>query len=250
MYAQKEKLNESSINVAQKKTNSIFHDVYNQRNEVFVDNRFGKAFQNKLLNIGIGLSSFNNETCNMRSQYTKQLYKVSDDHIRADLRHPDHDRLFLPHTIEDVESVLNSRISSLISNDKLEEAVRICRGRGMMDYNVLSDRKITSEKQITKFLDENEEDEHMYVLNGKSMHVAIRGEGVKLPHPTLVGGDPDVDCAGTMRWDVNDEVIVDDGSGHFRPKGAHAAKKFVDKIMHKTAGNDAFKKKVKSGKRH
>ncbi|WP_417591697.1 DUF4157 domain-containing protein [Owenweeksia hongkongensis] len=185
---------------------------------------------------------------NNNEKNVTQLYRVSDDHIRADLRHGDSNKLFLRHTITDIEERLKHKISSAVPNEELEEAVSKCRENGMMDYNQLSKRKLSSEKQITSFLNEKPEDEHMYVLDNNEHHVAIRNESKKLPHPTLVGGDPDVDCAGTMRWGIDGAVVVDDGSGHFRPGGAKPAETNLNKIMNKTA-KKSFSKKIKGGKR-
>lgn len=147
----------------------------------------------------------------------KQLYTVSDDHIRADLRHPESHKLFRDDTIENIEERLGNVISAS-SNVEVEAAVHASR------------------------------DEHMYVLNNDTHHVAIRSDDLKLPHPTLVGGDPDVDCAGTMRWGIDGAVIVDDGSGHFRPGGARPAEQKLNKIMNKTS-RTSFKKKIKRGRR-
>lgn len=179
---------------------------------------------------------------------TKQLYKVADDHIRADLRHKRSHKLFLEHTLEDIEERLGGEISSAFSNQQIQSAVKECRDEKKMAYNILSTQQLSSEKQITAFLEKEPDAEHMYVLDNDKHHVAIRREDVKLPHPTLVGGDPDVDCAGTMRMNHDGMVIVDDSSGHFKPGGAKPAQKKLNKIMNKTT-KKGFRKKIRRGKR-
>lgn len=64
--------------------------------------------------------------------------------------------------------------------------------------------------------------EHMYVHDGDTIHTADRTDE-KLPHPTLVGGNPDVTSAGTLtfyepanRPDLR-RITVTNESGHFRP---------------------------------
>jgi hypothetical protein len=62
--------------------------------------------------------------------------------------------------------------------------------------------------------------EIMYVHAGDNIHVAGRDEEKK-PHPSLVGGDPDVTAAGTLSARLNAQgwVLVGkitDDSGHFR----------------------------------
>ena len=251
MYAQKEipKENKSRAvanSVAQKKNKVMFSSFMDSREEAIAQRKMNKIIRS-ISKENMDSTQFEKEN-NSKEKMVKQLYKVPDDHIRADLRHEDSHSLFWEQTIEDIEERLGGKISTAFSNVQLEKAVRECRDENKMDYNQLRKRKVSSEKQITSFLNERPEDEHMYVLDNDEHHVAIRSDGVKLPHPTLVGGDPDVDCAGTMRWGIDGTVIVDDGSGHFRPGGARPAENKLNKIMNKTAKKN-FKKKIKKGKR-
>lgn len=179
---------------------------------------------------------------------TMQLLKVADDHVRADLRHEKRDKLFEDYTIEDIQqrayeklddrskkSLKDKNSIDRVSNDDLDAVVATSRSEGKMDYKQLSQEKVNSEKELTAFLDKRESDEHMYVLHDDSLHVAIRAEAKKLPHPTLIGGDPDVDCAGTMRRSNDDDVIVTASSGHFRPPSEKLGQAKVNKLMNKTA---------------
>jgi len=175
-----------------------------------------------------------------------QFYQVADDHVRGDLRHPKGDTLFEPATIVDITTRAGGTINT-VSNVVLDGAVNASRAAGQMDYSVLSREKIASEKQLTEFLGKSQDDEHMYVLDADEVHVAIRADDKKLPHPTLVGGDPDVTCAGTIRTGGSNEVVVTASSGHFRPTSAAPGKKAVEKIMEKTA-RKGFKRKVTSSK--
>ncbi|WP_083981959.1 eCIS core domain-containing protein [Arsukibacterium ikkense] len=175
---------------------------------------------------------------------TIQRLVVPDDHVRGDLRHDKVNKLFENHTIADIQGRLGAAISSS-SNIAVDGAVNASRAAAMMDYAVLSQQKVTSEKQLTSYLDNREEDEHMYVLsNSDELHVAIRSDGQKLPHPTLVGGDPDVKCAGTLRYGSSEksDVVVTASSGHFRPTSSATAQKVVNKIMEKTASQSRKKK--------
>lgn len=178
-----------------------------------------------------------------------QRFKVPTDHVRADLRHAVGKKLFKDHTIVDIQGRVHvDHPFEGVSNRTLEGAVEASRDARMMDYAQLRMDKVTSEKQLTGYLNDRQEDEHMYVLHNDNVHVAIRAEAEKLPHPTLVGGDPDVSCAGTMRWGGDGEVLVTNGSGHFRPPSATPGQQAVDKIMHKTASKGRTRK-VKVGRR-
>ncbi len=75
----------------------------------------------------------------------------------------------------------------------------------------------------------------MYVHEKNRIYIANR-KNEKLPHPTLVGGDPDVKGAGTMELKSPKEIIITNESGHFRPSGIHSdtigiVKKIVGKTM-------------------
>jgi hypothetical protein len=176
-----------------------------------------------------------------------QRFKVEDDHVRADMRHAKGKTLFLDHTWDDIEGRVGGDIST-VSNATLETAIRQSREADMMDYNQLSKRKVSSEKQLTTFMNESPDDEHMYVLHEGELHVAIRAGTKKLPHPTLVGGDPDAECAGTMRQNVDGSIVVTASSGHFRPFTERKGQQAVDAMMSKTSG-DKYKKDVKGSRR-
>jgi hypothetical protein len=180
-------------------------------------------------------------------QNVAQLLTVSDDHVRGDLRHKVGNTLFEDYTLTDIEQRAGAPIST-VSNVVLDQAVNQSRAAGMMDYAHLRQEKVTSEKQLTQYLDKSPDDEHMYVLDNSELHVAIRADDKKLPHPTLVGGDPDVECAGTLRRDNDDYVFVTASSGHFRPPSEGPGQKAVDKIMGKTS-SAKNKKKVKGSRR-
>jgi hypothetical protein len=177
----------------------------------------------------------------------RQLLKVSDDHVRSDLRHEKASKLFTDATIEDIESRAGGKISN-VSNQVLEAAVKSSRENNEMEYMQLSAQMITSEKQMTTFLNNSPDDEHMYVLKGGDLHVAIRAQSKKLPHPTLIGGDPDVDCAGSLQRSPDGTVLVTRESGHFRPPSVSIAQQAVDKMMKKSA-TKSFKKIVKGKKK-
>ena len=182
-------------------------------------------------------------------QSVVQRLKVSDDHVRGDIRHPGGGaKVFEDYTLDDIATRAGSSLTFQVSNAVLDGAVKDSRAAGQMDYKQLRNQTVTSEKQLSTYLETAPDDEHMYVLDGGDLHVAIRADDKKLPHPTLVGGDPDVDCAGTMRVDTEGNVIVTASSGHFRPSSENLGQRAVDKMMGKTSST-TYKKRVKGSRR-
>lgn len=55
----------------------------------------------------------------------------------------------------------------------------------------------------------------MYTYQANDLRVQTRN-GEKKPHPTLIGGDPDVLAAGTVRKNSQGYIDLNDRSGHFR----------------------------------
>lgn len=103
-------------------------------------------------------------------------------------------------------------------------------------YNTLSNDTLDDAADLATLATGNQE--KMYVHDGDTIHTAKRTADEKKPHPTLVGGDPDVNCAGTLdivMTETDDSttytVGVTNDSGHFRPDGVPQAT--VDKINEK-----------------
>lgn len=142
---------------------------------------------------------------------TLQLRTVADDHVAADLNHPQADRLFSAATM--------IWWNGLPAANKATPAARtnsVNAGRGNVAYEQLQNTTLKSAQGLRAWLGKDVE-EHMYVHVGSNIYTGGR-DREKLPHPTLVGGDPDATCAGTMSFDNSTKTVtITNESGHFRP---------------------------------
>ena len=131
--------------------------------------------------------------------------------ISRDLWHDDWQRLFESETIDAAQ------------NDNDEQATKK-RLEGLPPGNRVKYSQTPDAEQLTQIEQiqaVQDRAEIMYVHLGSDVYVAGR-DTEKKPHPTLVGGDPDVTGAGTIRKsEVTEEwgsenVVVTNDSGHFR----------------------------------
>ncbi|WP_300661301.1 hypothetical protein [Fluviicola sp.] len=154
-----------------------------------------------------------------------QRKKVSDDHVRDDLLHPESNNLFKRST--------NSFFAGKLHGTKAKKAddeQTVHDNRDQVSYEQLKDSTLQNNAGLKNWL--SSDGEHMYVHNKSSVQIATRADN-KLPHPTLVGGDPDVKGAGTM-YMTGKKVYITKLSGHFRPSKVHNdTVKFVEGIHHK-----------------
>ena len=91
------------------------------------------------------------------------------------------------------------------------------KNRNRFKYNRLRGELLTRER-LNPWLSTH--GEHMYVHCGDDIKIATRQDDEKLPHPTLVGGDPIVKGAGTM-YKNRGIIYITKKSGHFRPNFIH-----------------------------
>jgi hypothetical protein len=170
---------------------------------------------------------------------TRQLKKVSDDHVGDDLNHSQAERLFSPETMDWWKEL--PAISK--ANGKAREA-SVNQGREHVNYQHLRNKPLKNAQGLRTWLGK-EAHEHMYVHADSQIYTGGR-DREKLPHPTLVGGDPDATCAGTM-WLSDNTVTITNESGHFRPKSvASATVEAVKSILPKPAKGKAGLKVQKS----
>jgi len=140
----------------------------------------------------------------------RQFKKVADDHVAADLLHPQAERLFSAETID--------WLNALPPKQKTTKALTsvVNAERDNIDYQQLRNTTLKNSQGLTSWLGKDAL-EHMYVHADGNIYTGGR-DREKLPHPTLVGGDPDATCAGTMWWNNGTKTVtITNESGHFRP---------------------------------
>ena len=72
--------------------------------------------------------------------------------------------------------------------------------------------------------------ENIYVWQGGQLIGGNNlGDDDKICHPNLIGGDPDVDYAGTFTWDDDNYWHVTNDSGHFQPDKDLSQQKDISK---------------------
>lgn len=142
---------------------------------------------------------------------TLQLRTVADDHVAADLNHPQASRLFSAATM-----IWWNGLPAANKATPLARTNSVNAGRGNVVYEQLQNTTLKSAQGLRSWLGKDVE-EHMYVHVGSNLYTGGR-DREKLPHPTLVGGDPDATCAGTMSLDNSTKTVtITNESGHFRP---------------------------------
>lgn len=170
---------------------------------------------------------------------TLQLKKVSDDHVGDDLQHPQATRLFSTETMDWWNLPTTAKATKRQRTESVED------GREHINYAQLRNTTLENSQGLHAWLGKDAH-EHMYVHEGSSIYTGGR-DREKLPHPTLVGGDPDATCAGTMSLDrTRKTVTVTNESGHFRPsKVASATVEAVKDVLPKPAKGKGGYKVVK-----
>jgi hypothetical protein len=160
-----------------------------------------------------------------------QRKKVSDDHVAADLNHKQQRRLFTGKTLNWWDALPDATKTPASTNG----AASVAAGRENVDYEQLRNTTLKSAQGLFTWLGTDAE-EYMYVHSDNNIYTGGR-DREKLPHPTLVGGDPDATCAGTMLLDNSKKKItVTNESGHFRPKSVPSETlEFVRSILPKPA---------------
>lgn len=167
-----------------------------------------------------------------------QLRTVADDHVAADLNHPQADRLFSAATM-----IWWNALPAAAKATPAARTNSVNAGRGNVAYEQLQNTTLKSAQGLRTWLGKDVE-EHMYVHAGSNIYTGGR-DREKLPHPTLVGGDPDATCAGTMSFDNSTKTVtITNESGHFRPPSvSNATVEVVREILPKPGkkGKGGFK---------
>lgn len=160
-----------------------------------------------------------------------QMVRTRARSVAMDMVHPEFDNLF------DDYSEFNYLWEGTRAGWSRERRVtsierHIASGEKSFRYAKLSNDTLSNASDLIGFAPHP--GENMYVHYGSTIHTAQRVDEKK-PHPTLVGDDPDVTCAGTLNIakteaDGNTTYTVDvtNDSGHFRPDGV--PDKTVNKI--------------------
>lgn len=172
-----------------------------------------------------------------------QRVKVSDDHVGDDLRHPQAARLFTEETMDWWNDLERPKKAAKIT-DWTTAQVRT--GRVNIAYEQLRNTTLKSAQSLRTWLGKDAE-EYMYVHKGTNIYTGGR-DREKLPHPTLVGGDPDVKCAGTMLLDLGKRTVrITNESGHFRPRSvASGTVTLVQGLLPKPSGKGQAPWKVET----
>lgn len=171
-----------------------------------------------------------------------QRKKVSDAHVGHDLRHKQAERLFTEDTMDWWGSLKKPKGGT---SDKWT-AEQVHAGRANIQYEQLRNTTLKSAQGLAAWLGRDSL-EFMYVHEDKTIYTGGR-DHEKLPHPTLVGGDPDAICAGTMQRDLPNKTIwVTNESGHFRPSSVdHRTVEYVEGVLPKPAAKGQARWKVKT----
>ena len=150
-----------------------------------------------------------------------QMIKTRAESVALDLLHRDADTLFTDKP--DMSGVAG--FNDLARGAKRARYLARFANTRDFSYAQLATGTLTGAAQLIALAGVNNR-EHMYVHNGDTVHMYSRGNE-KRPHPTLVGGDPDVTCAGELHvteeefpplgGPVTYTVRVTTESGHFRP---------------------------------
>lgn len=125
--------------------------------------------------------------------------------------------------------------------DSTSDFVATSRDNGKINYRKMRDTYSLENKQsLEKWLDKDD-GHHIYVYQGQSLTGGIDpGGSDHWPHPTLLGGDPEVDFAGEFvfkRWLSGKEAYeVNADSGHFRPNKSDAKRQEIIKRYNEILG--------------
>ncbi|HEX8920353.1 MAG TPA: DUF4157 domain-containing protein [Pyrinomonadaceae bacterium] len=136
-----------------------------------------------------------------------QRRKVRPASMALDLNHEQADRLF-----DDTTMTWRNGLGRNATRADVEAN----RDTVPIHYKQIRNQPLKSAQGLRSWLG-TETEEYMYVHEGTQIYTGDRKtEAEKLPHPTLVGGDPDAKGAGTMKQ-VGKTITITNESGHFRP---------------------------------
>jgi len=167
-----------------------------------------------------------------------QMMTTRYQSVAADLLHREYANMFTDWS-DEIDAIAGHRYPTIAEKiTDMEDEVNAHRD---FSYRDLSTDTLDDAGELIALAGNN--DEHMYVHDGDTIHRADR-TNQKLPHPALVGGDPDVTGAGTIRvarapdrrnGNATYRVKVTNSSGHFRPPGVDDST--IEKVQEKADAN-------------
>ncbi|WP_244904578.1 DUF4157 domain-containing protein [Cellvibrio mixtus] len=170
--------------------------------------------------LGIGQSSYGVNSTQLKIKTTVsakpiQCYLTRAESAAGDILHRDRADIFEAATLDKYRDVARAWYPSM--NDKVAAVTDAIEDDRDLDYIRMSGDTLTDYAGANAMVGDARE--HMYVHRGNTIYRGDRTRE-KLPHPALVGYDPDVDGAGTLRATFNNNTLrikVTNSSGHFRP---------------------------------
>lgn len=140
--------------------------------------------------------------------------KIVEDAVNEDLRN----RVF--------EKPNSASMNRIAGAKTLEEQLQIVRDhRDEFAFNKLNPSKaMNNSDDVSAWLGQNPEMEHIYLYKNSTIYGGISGfekKTNKNPHPTILGGDPEVDFAGIIYGRKSDiggktnTIIINNDSGHY-----------------------------------
>lgn len=173
----------------------------------FTDNRPVAASQRKTLQ-------------NMEQQKPVQMKQTVDDMVCNDLRCDLRNRFFTSNTINAYRAAKKSGKTT---------AEFVAENRANIEFAYLGGQNIDSKAKINDWFTAT--GEHIFIWNPGNLTGGINlGGNKKVPHPTLRGGDPDVDFAGTFVRKTDGWHATND-SGHFQFPDNQATRSDIIKYM-------------------
>ncbi len=202
MYKQEDKSKKNNQRSSRKESRAVANSSIQRRKSLTGTNNYD--------NNALRLIQFKAENIHSANSNIIQLMKVSDDHVAAELNHPQANRLFNAATIAWRDGLPGAPLNNAALTGQ------VAANRDEIDYNQLRNTTLKNSQGLRAWLG-REAKEHMYVHEGGKIYTGGR-DREKLPHPTLVGGDPDATCAGTMTWNNSSKTVsITNESGHLRP---------------------------------
>lgn len=153
-------------------------------------------------------------------QKPMQMKRTVDAMVSNDLRCDLRDRFFTPDTIR---AYKDAKRSGKATADFVAES------RANIEFAYLGGKNMDTKAEINNWL--ATVGEHIFIWNPGNLTGGINLGGTnKVPHPTLRGGDPDVDFAGTFIEKADGWHATND-SGHFQFDDNQATRHDIIKYM-------------------
>lgn len=199
----------SSIQTVQR---NLINTVRQNKQQLgFTDNRPVTTSQRKMLQ-------------NMGQQKTVQMYKVKTDMVEGDLLN---------------SSSMRQRFFRMNTRTKLREVTSYSIDERFLpvNYEHLDGNYINTKAKLQNWL--SGDGEKIYVWQGGFLTGGNNPGGAgKVCHPNLLGGDPDVDYAGTLEPQDEDNWYITKYSGHFQPKFNAGIQADIAKYLNDLPGDE------------